>query len=222
VGEQVRPQSSRLSIRWLNNTPGIQPAHIQLSQNVSTASVTIRQSRHEPRPYKQQHQDQLIRLNTAAAPRLTEKDSASIVQGRIEAQQALLEQSVTRSVRLVAATETRTKSSSVVLPDQEPKARRSKSNHGQLLLRQEELEAGGGAKQRTSQAEPNRRTATKIRKSSGALQEDSAPAAARTLAPRHCTRGRADGRRHSGKTAAGFGTETRPVSSKEKSNPGRI
>jgi hypothetical protein len=145
------------------------------------------------------------------------------VQARIEAQQALLEQSVTRRVRLVAATETRMKSSSVVLPDQEPKAGRSKSNHGQLLLRQEELEAGGVEKQHTSQAEPNRRTAaclwgktreqstlarrnraggaekfwhgaarlraktkwreprrteTKIRKSSGALREDSAPAAA--------------------------------------------
>jgi hypothetical protein len=166
VGEQVRPQSSRLSIRWLNSTPGIQPARIQLSQSVSTASVTIHQTlggRHVPRPHKQQHQDQLIRLNTAAAPRLTENDSASIVQVKIEAQQVLLEQPVTRSVRSVAATETRTKSSSVVQPDQEPKARKSKSNHGQLLLRQEEPEAGGGARQRTSQAEPNRRTTACLR-----------------------------------------------------------
>jgi hypothetical protein len=155
-------------------------------------------------------------------------------------------------VRLVAATETWTKSSSVVCWI---KNRRQGEAHQITVSSYCGKKNSRSAAEQTSalQAGPNRRTAaclrgktreqstparrnraggstknhgareSRIRKSSGALREDSAPAAARTLAPRLCTRWRADGRRHSGKrTAAGFGTETRPASSREKSNPGRI
>jgi hypothetical protein len=154
-------------------------------------------------------------------------------------------------VRLVAATETWTKSSSVVCWIKN--RRQGEANRITVSSYCGEKNSRPAAEQTSAlQAGPNRRTTaclrgktheqstpacrnrasggtknhgaleSRIRKSSGALREDSAPAAARTLAPRLCTRWRADERRHSGKeTTAGFGTETRPVSSREKSNPGR-